>query len=185
MLEALALLKKEYQGKKGSRTNYPLASKYRDQELNMNAIDAVFLQMIEFNVNQISALYGIPSHLVGNMTTSKYNSIEQTQLSFKVNTVSAIARMYRQEFEYKLLTNKERKTGKSIEFNLMALVETDHRSRLEGFRILANIGAIAPNKIAMLEGFETYEGGDDHYIQTNMMSVEQYNKNKNSKNDKS
>ena len=142
----------------------------------MNAIDAVFLSMIEFNANQIAALFGVPSHLVGNMTTSKYNSIEATQIGFKVNTVSAIARMYRQEFEYKLLTTDERKKkNQSIEFNLMGLVETDHRSRLEGYRILANIGAMTPNKVALMEGLEVYEGGDDHYIQTNMMSVEKYN----------
>jgi hypothetical protein len=82
--------------------------------------------------------------------------------------------MYRQELEYKLLTTAERE-DRSIEFNLMALVETDHKDRLEGYRILANIGALTPNKIALLEGLETYEGGDNHYIQTNMMSVEKYN----------
>jgi HK97 family phage portal protein len=140
----------------------------------MNAIDAAFLNMIQFNDNKIAALYGIPSHMVGIQTASKYNDIEQTQLGFKSNTVSAISRMYRQEMEYKLLTTAERKAGKSIEFNLMALIETDHRNRLEGYRILANIGAITPNKIARLEGLDTYQGGDDHYIQSNMMSVEKY-----------
>lgn len=181
MLEALQLLKKEYQGKKGAGQIIALPPNTEIQELQMNAIDGVFLTMIEFNANQIAALYGIPAHLVGNMTTSKYNSIEQTQLSFKVNTISAIARMYRQELEFKLLTTAERSAGKSIEFNLMALVETDHRSRLEGYRILSNIGALTPNTIAILEGLETYPGGDDHYIQTNMMSVEKYNKTKDTK----
>lgn len=175
MLEALNVLKKDYQGAQGAGKIIPLPPNTEIQELQMNAIDAVFLQMVEFNANQIAALFGIPAHLVGNTTTSKYNNIEQTQLAFKSNTISSIARMYRQELEYKLLTTPERKTGKSIEFNLMALVETDHRDRLEGYRILSNIGAITPNKIAALEGLETYEGGDDHYIQTNMMSVEQYN----------
>ncbi len=175
MLEALNILKREYQGKKGAGQILPLPPNTEIQELQMNAIDVVFLQMIEFNANQIAALFGIPSHLVGNMTTSKYNSIEQTQLSFKVNTMSAITRMYRQEFEFKLLTTEERNDKESIEFNLMALVETDHKSRLEGYRILANIGALKPNKIATLEGLDTYPGGDDHYIQTNMMSVEKYN----------
>lgn len=176
MLKALEVLKRDYQGARGAGAILPLPPNTEIQELQMNAIDAVFLQMIEFNDNKIAALYGIPAHLVGNQTTSKYNNIEQTQLAYKTNTISAIARMYRQELEYKLLTTQERENGKSIEFNLMSLVETDHRDRLEGYRILANIGAITPNKIALLEGLETYEGGDHHYIQTNMMSVENYNK---------
>ena len=176
MLKALDILKKEYQGARGAGAILPLPPNTEIQELQMNAIDAVFLQMMEFNDNKIAALYGIPAHLVGNQTASKYNDIEQTQLAYKTNTISAITRMYRQELEYKLLTTQERKSGKSIEFNLMSLVETDHRSRLEGYRILTNIGAITPNKVALLEGLETYEGGDHHYIQTNMMSVENYNK---------
>lgn len=174
MLEALDVLKEKYGGSKGAGDLFPLPPNTEIQELQMNAIDAAFLNMIQFNDNKIAALYGIPSHMVGNQTASKYNDIEQTQLGFKSNTVSAISRMYRQEMEYKLLTTAERKAGKSIEFNLMALIETDHRNRLEGYRILANIGAITPNKIARLEGLDTYQGGDDHYIQSNMMSVEKY-----------
>ena len=176
MLKALEVLKRDYQGAKGAGAILPLPPNTEIQELQMNAIDAVFLQMMEFNDNKIAALYGIPAHLVGNQTASKYNDIEQTQLAYKTNTISAITRMYRQELEYKLLTTSERSSGSSIEFNLMSLVETDHRSRLEGYRILANIGAITPNKIALLEGLETYPGGDNHYIQTNMMAVELYNK---------
>lgn len=176
MLEALKLLTEKYKGPRGAGDILPLPPNTEIQELQMNAIDAAFLQMVELNANQIAALYGIPSHLVGNLTTSKYNNIEQTQISYKVNTISAIARMYRQELEYKLLTTSERKAGESIEFNLMALVETDHKSRLEGYRILSNIGAITPNKVATIEGLETYDGGDLHYIQTNMQAVEKYMK---------
>lgn len=181
LIEALNILKTQMKGSKGAGEIITLPPNTEIQELQMNAIDAVFLNMIENNANQIAALYGLNPNMVGNTAASKYNSIEASQIALKVNTMSAIARMYRQEFEYKLLTTEERKTGTSIEFNLMALVETDHKTRFEGYRILANIGALTPNAVAMLEGLETYEGGDDHYIQTNMMSVEKYNATKEKK----
>jgi HK97 family phage portal protein len=179
IMEALDTLKKQMRGSKNAGEIIPLPPNTEIQELSMNAIDAVFLTMIESNARQISALYGLNPVMTGDTSSSKYNSIEASQIALKVNTISSIARMYRQEFEYKCLTTDDRrKNGNSIEFNLMALVETDHRTRLEGYRILSNIGAITPNKVAILEGLETYPGGDDHYIQTNMMSVEQYNANK-------
>ena len=177
ILEALETLKKQMQESKNAGEIIPLPPNTEIQELQMNAVDAVFLTMIETNAKQIAAMYGLNPLMVGDTSSSRYNSIEASQIALKVNTVSSIARMYRQEFEYKCLTADERKKkNNSIEFNLMALIETDHKTRLEGYRILANLGAIKPNTIAMLEGLETYPGGDDHYIQTNMMSVEQYNK---------
>lgn len=182
LLEALEIVKKQFKGSKNAGEMISLPPNTEIQELQMNVVDAVFLNMIEFNANQTSALFGVPWHMVGNSTASKYNSIEASAIGFKVNTMSAIARMYRQEFEYKLLTTQERSKSKhSIEFNLMAMVETDHKTRFEGYRILSNVGALTPNTIAMLEGLETYEGGDDHYIQTNMQSVEFYNKTKKEK----
>jgi len=176
MLEALEKFQKKNAGATQAGKIIPLPPNTELQGLNMNMADAQFINTVKFNADQIASIYGVPSHLVGNNEASKYSNIEQSQISFKVNTVSAITRMYRQEMEFKMLTSKERDQGYSIEFNLMAMVETDHRTRLEGYRILANIGAIAPNKVAALEGLETYEGGDDHFIQTNLQSVEQMKK---------
>lgn len=172
MLEALDMFKKKYGGAGKAGQIMPLPPNTELQGLSINFADAEFINTVKFNSDQIAALYGVPAFLVGNNEASKYSNIEQTQISFKVNTVSATARMYRQELEFKLLTQRERDEGRTIEFNLMAMVETDHRTRLEGYRILSNIGAIAPNKVAQLEGLETYEGGDDHFIQTNLQSVE-------------
>lgn len=176
MLEALGKFQQEYSGAANAGKMVPLPPNTEIQELQMNMQDAQFINTIQFNSNQIAALYGVPPHLVGIYEASKFNNVEQLQLNYKVNTIAAIARMYRQELEFKLLTTAERKSGKSIEFVLQGLVETDYKSRLEGHRTLANIGVVTPNDVARMEGFQTYEGGDEHYIQSNMMSVEAYKK---------
>lgn len=176
MLEALEKFKTEFTGSANAGKIIPLPPNTEIQELQMNTADAAFIATFQFNANQIAALYGIPPHLVGNFEASKFNNVEQLQLNFKVNSISAIARMYRQELEFKLLTTAERKAGKSIEFALGGLVETDYKTRLEGHKTLANIGVVTPNAIARMEGFETYEAGDDHYIMSNMQSVEVYKK---------
>jgi len=175
MLEALGTFKKEYGGAANAGKILPLPPNTELQELSLNFADAQFIETVKFNANQIASLYGVPPHLVGNMEASKFNNVEQLQLNFKTTTISAIARMYRQELEFKLLTTKERDDGKSIEFNLMSMVETDHRTRIEAYRTLANIGVMSPADIQRLEGFAIYDGAESHYIQTNMMSVEKYN----------
>lgn len=172
MLEALAKFNTEFSGSTNAGKMVPLPPNSEIQELKLNFADAEFIATIKFNANQIAALYGIPPHMVGNTEASKYNNVEQMEIGFKADTISPIARMYRQELEFKLLTTEERKKGKSIEFNLNAMIETDHKTRLEGYKTLSQIGAISPNKIAQLENLETDINGDVRLIPMNMMTLE-------------
>lgn len=173
MLEALKEFKKEFAGSNNAGKVIPLPPNTEIQDLTLNYADAEFVSTIKFNADQIASLYGIPPHLVGNFEASKFNNVEQLQLNFKINTISAIARMYRQEMEFKLLTSKERAEGKSIEFTLQGLVETDYRTRITGLKDLAMVGVVSPNTIARIEGYETFEGGDQHFIQGAMTPIEQ------------
>lgn len=146
------------------------------QDITLNFADAEFINTIRFNADQIAALYKVPPHLVGNFESSKFNNLEQLQLNYKINTLRPILRMYRQELEFKLLTTKERIEEYSIEFNSNAIVETDSKTRIENYKNLFGMGAITPNQICKYENYPDYNGGDNHFILTQLMSVEQYNK---------
>ena len=145
-------------------------------DVTLNFADAEFISTIRFNVDQIASLFRVPPHLLGNFESSKFNNLEQLQLNYKINTIRPIHRMYRQELEFKLLEEYERIDGMSIEFNTNALMETDAKTRVENYKSLFGIGAITPNQIARWEGYPAYSGGEDHYLMTNLMSVEAYNK---------
>lgn len=177
MLEALDKFNSEYAGSAEAGRMLPLPPNTEIQELKLNFADAQFIDTVKFNANQIAALFGVPSHMVGNTETSKYNNVEQMQIGFKADTISPIARMYRQELEFKLLTTKQRANGESIEFNLQAMIETDHKTRLEGYRTLSQIGAISPNKIAQIENLETDPAGDVRMVPMNMMSLDKMSRN--------
>lgn len=142
------------------------------QELQLDPIDVKFIESTKFDTTQIAAFYGVPPDMVGVYEFSKYSNVEQSQLGFKVNTISAIARMYRQEFEQKLLTTDERKNGKSIEFVTQALVETDIVTRSNYYKTMQDLGVMTPNQIALLEGLPTFEGGDKHYMSSQTVAIE-------------
>jgi len=174
--EAVKDFKKNYAGPRNAGEMIILPEYTEIQELSISMADAEFINTIKFNSNQIAAAYGVPPHLVGNYEASKFNNVEQLQLNFKANTMNAIARMYRQELEFKLLSMTEREAGKTIEFNFMAFVETDAKTRFEGYKTMFSLGVMPPNTIAKLEGLPSYEGGDLHFIPANYMSVETYSK---------
>jgi HK97 family phage portal protein len=149
------------------------------QDIALSFADAEFIATLRYNSDQIAALYKVPPHMLGNFESSKFNNLELLQLNYKSNTLRPILRMYRQEMETKLLTKSEIDNGMSIEFNTDALVEVDSKTRIENLKTLFSLGVVTPNEIAKHEGHPTFtEGGDDHYMLTQLMSVEKYNANK-------
>jgi len=171
MLDALNDFKAKYTGAISAGQMIPLPPNTEIVDLQLNFADAVFIDTIKFNAGQIASLYGVPPHLVGLFESSKFNNVEQMMLDFKATTLTAVARMYRQELEFKLLTTEERLSGKSIEFNLMALVEADSTTRINNQLSLMKSGVITPNDVAKTEGYKTFEGGDKHYMPQNYGSV--------------
>lgn len=129
--------------------------------------DAQVLQSIGFSKAQIYEFYGIPVP-----ERKSYASLEQESLDFKVNTLQPIARHYRQELESKLLSDEELDQGISIEFNLNSLVETDQNSRINYLKTLHGMGVISSNDVAKMEGFETFENGDLHFMQMQYQPLE-------------
>lgn len=186
MLEAIKKFKDEYAGFENAGHIIPLPPNVELQELKLNFADAQFIETIRFNADQIAGLFDIPGHRVGNTVHSKYNNVEQMNLGLKVDTISPIARMNRQEMEFKLLTTEQRKQGVSIEYNLKAMVEADYKTRIEGYDKLFRAGAISPNGIAKIENLRTSEEGDNHFVPMNMMTVKKAaaNEQKNIKNGK-
>ncbi len=138
------------------------------QELNLNVVDQQFITGQKFDAAQVASFYGVPPHMVGIMEYSKFNNVEQMALDFKVNTISSIARMYRQELEFKLLTEEERIEGKSIEFALNSLLELDTAAKTAYYKSMRNeLGALTSNQICLFEGLPTFEGGDVHIMPLN------------------
>jgi len=175
MIAAVEKFKKEYGGAENSGKMIVLPPNTEIQELKLNFADAEFINTIRFNTEQIAALFNVPAYLAGINTASKFNSVEFMSLGFKVNTIAAICQMYRQEFEFKLLTEKERLAGKSIEFNTNAMIELDHKAKTEGYQKLFQVGAISPNQIATYEGIPKDKSGDFKVVPMNMISTEKFN----------
>lgn len=145
-------------------------------DLNVNFADAQFIDTIKYNNGQVASYYGIPQHKLGNIEYSKYNNLQEMQTDYTKNTIGPIITMYRRELEFKLLSDEEILDGYSIEFETGALDITDSKTRIANYKDLFSLGAITPNQIAKLENFPAFTGGDDHYLLTQFMSVENYNK---------
>lgn len=145
--------------------------------ININFADAQLIETIKYNNGQIAAYYQIPGYKIGNTESTKFNDLIQLNLDYTRNTLGPIVAMYRRELELKLLLDDEIDNGYSIEFETNGLLMTDSKTRWENYKNAFGIGAITPNKVAQLENLPSFQGGDDHYLMSNYMSVEKYNQN--------
>lgn len=139
------------------------------QQLDMNVIDAEFLAGTEADGKQIAAWYDVPAHMVG-LDTGTSKNIEELTRSFTTFGLGPIARMYRQELEFKLLSESERKSGKTIEFNLQSIIETDLKTKVAYYKEMFNMGVLSGNQIAISEGLPAYPGGEKHFIPSNNLT---------------
>lgn len=173
MIEALEEFNRKYAGasKAGQMATLPPNTEIVDLALNFS--DVEFISTLAWNAKTIAALYGVPPAAVGILEATKFNNVEQMMLDFKVQTLSAIGRMYRQELEAKLLNQNERIKGISIEFNYNALLETDSTTRINNLRTLEGMGVVTINDIAKIEGYATYPEGNKHFMPGNYLTVEE------------
>lgn len=173
--EALMAYEKANTGSSNAGKIIKVPPYMRLENIDINLQDKEFVDTIKYNSRQIASVFGVPPHLVGEYEASKFNNVEQLQLHFKVNTISAIKEIYKRELEYKLLTTKERKEGKSIDFDLNKLVESDETTKMDRDTKAINFGMLTPNEVNRRRGWPTYEEGEQHYMNTSMQAVEYYN----------
>ncbi len=127
---------------------------------------AQYLATRQYQRTVIAGAFGVPPHLVGDLTKGTFNNVEQQSLSFVLNVVMPYVRMFEAAMERSLLTPEDRARGIIIRFNLDAALRADFKSRQEGLNIQRNAGVINPNEWRELEGMNPIseeDGGEDYW----------------------
>jgi HK97 family phage portal protein len=129
---------------------------------------AQFLATRQHQRTVIAGAFGVPPHLVGDLSKGTFRNVEQQSLDFVLNVVMPYVRMFEAAMERALLTPQDRTAGVIIRFNLDAALRADFKSRQEGLNIQRNAGVINPNEWRELEGMNPIseeDGGEDYFRQ--------------------
>jgi len=132
-------------------------------------------QMVEFFNKCDSDIYkilGVPPHMLGDVTssTSWGSGIEQQNIGFVNNTLMPWARQLEEEVNYKCLRFDEQNTHFcKIDFN--DLLQGDIKTRMEYVRTMVQNGVISQNEARAMENLDEIKEGDEHWIQQNMMPM--------------
>jgi HK97 family phage portal protein len=129
-----------------------------------------FLTSREFSVTEIARWFNLPESMLENNARSTFSNIEAKFLYFMQMNLRPRARIYEQEFDWKLLGNDpEFYTS----YNINAIMRADAAARANYYMTMVQNGIMSRNEIRQLENLNNTEGGDEFLTPMNLTTDSQ------------
>lgn len=128
--------------------------------LDLKLTDSQFFELKKFTALQVAAAYGVKPNHLNNYDKSSYANSEMQNLTFYIDTLLYILTLYEEEFNLKLLTEKERMQGLHFEFNVANILRGDLKTQAECLSQYVKSGIYTINEARKRAGLTEVEGGD-------------------------
>jgi len=164
-----------YQGSGNAHRVAVLEEGMKFQAIGIPPEQAQFLQTRKFQITEISRIFRVPPHMVGDLEKSSFSNIEQQSLEFVKYTLDPWVIRWEQSLQQSLILPSE-KPGLFVKFNLDGLLRGDYQSRMTGYATARQNGWMSANDIRELEDMNRIaaeEGGDLYLINGNMLPLAQ------------
>jgi len=136
-----------------------------------NNQEAQFLEARRFAVEECCRIYGVPPHLVGDLSRSSFSNIEQQSLDYVQNGLMPWLRRFESAITRDLITDDET----FAEFDIRGALRADAAGRSAFYNTMAQLGVFSVNEIRGLENMNPVEGGDIRVVPLNFQTLEQAN----------
>lgn len=133
--------------------------------------DAQMLESRKYSVIDICRFFGVSPVKAFDLSSSAYNNIEQSNLSFLTDTLTPILEKIENEFNRKIFRPSETKYMES-KFDVSSLMRTDLKTQAEYYSKMFNIGVFTSNEIRGKMNLEPVEGGDKAFIQGALLPID-------------
>ena len=130
--------------------------------------DMQFIETRQWMVSEICRWYGVPPHLVADLSRATNNNIEHLGIEFVQFCLGFWRGRWQDEFNLKCL---ERGSGYFVRMDPSGLTRGDFQSRMLGFASALQNGVFSVNEVRAIEGFNPIPGGESHHIQLNMQTL--------------
>jgi len=130
--------------------------------------ESQYLEVRRFAVEECCRIYGVPPHLVGDLTRSSFSNIEQQSLDFLTNGLMPWLRRIESAISRDLITDDTL----FAEFDTRGVLRADAAGRAAYYNTLWNLGVASVNEIRSWENMNPVDGGDVRFVQLNMTTLE-------------
>ena len=136
-----------------------LESGMKYQQISSNSKDAQLLETRLFNIQEVARWFNISPVLLGDLSKTSYNNLEQAQLQLVTNTLAPYVIMLEQEINRKLILPKD-KNKYYIDVVEEDIIKQDKQSQVSYLTTLVSNGVISVNEARKQLGYSPVEDGD-------------------------
>lgn len=154
-----------YYGVRGDRTAF-LDNDADFKPIGIDPDKAQFIQTHQYLVAEICRWFGVPPHIVAELSRSTNNNIEHQGIEAVQRCLTPWVRRFELEANRKLFGQNRR--GYYTKMNMAALLRGDFKSQAEGFQIYRNLGVVNADEVREkldLNKLPAGEGGDKYIVQ--------------------
>ena len=160
-----------YDKLKNSNSTIILEEGLAFKPISISPEQAQFLSSRQFGIEEVARIFNIPPHMLKDLSKSSFNNIEMQSQEFVTYTLMPYVTRIENEMNYKLFRTNE--VGKTfIEFNVNGLLRGDVKTRNEAYKTAITNGYMSINEVRQKENLNSIEGGDKHFMQLNMTTIE-------------
>lgn len=141
------------------------------QALGMNQADAQFIETQKFNKTEIAQIYNVPLHMLAELDRATFSNIEQQSLEFIRDTLTPLLVSWEQTIQYQMFSSSDLTKGYYVKFNLNSMLRGDSQSRANYYKTMTDIGVYSINEVRELEDKDGIDGGDEHRVDLNHISL--------------
>jgi HK97 family phage portal protein len=127
--------------------------------LQLSSVDAQFLEMRKFQLQEIARVFRVPLSLINDLDRITYNNAESLGQQFLTFCLLPILKLWRDAISISLLTPAERRTYYA-DFLVDDLARADLAARFTAYSQAINAGIFNPNEIRQMENRGPYAGGE-------------------------
>lgn len=134
--------------------------------LTMTAVDAQLIEQLRYSVEDVARVYRLPLFMLGDLTKVSFSSSEQLTRVYYSGCLSAhISALEIRLTNFFGMNPRE----EFLQFDLDELFRTEMKSRIESLTRSITGGLRTPNEARAIEGLNPIEGGDDVFMQQQMV----------------
>ena len=153
--------------KKGD-SNILLPSGVDAKTISTDPRHAQLLELRRFAVQEVCRLYQVSPGIVQELSQGKYDNVEQGNLFFSQHALVPWAVQLEQEFRRVLWPAPSSRFAK---LEMTGLLRGDYKTRTDGYARSIQSGFQTPNEIRELEDLPGLPGGDELYMQKQMVPI--------------
>jgi len=129
------------------------------QTVSLPPADAMYLEVSKYSDKEICNIYGVPMHMVNDLSDAHYNNIESSGVELVKFTLMSWINRLESEINDKLLRESE-KGSVFVDFDVNGLMRGDMQTRADYIAKMIQHKVLNPNEARKIEGLNPYEGGD-------------------------